>query len=223
MKKFLLTTFLLMIPVVGLGQTKPVQSVSADVDSTRITPPIAFNWGEIPARSDTTMAHFDQTPRAGWETAAMVPYHILGIPFRILDFVGTQTIKGMDRLGIFGMPPAEHAGIPLPFGTFLMPEGAISGLQGFSYGLNVRRPNFLGPGNMAFVTDMTEQKKALSLAGDVQRGLLPDKYAYKLASLEPYGMYIVIGIVLLGLYRIIVMPFVSIFMKVFSIVAGVNF
>jgi sigma-B regulation protein RsbU (phosphoserine phosphatase) len=30
-------------------------------------------------------------------------------------------------------------------------------------------------GNMAFVTDMTEQKKALSLAGEVQRSLLPDK------------------------------------------------
>ncbi len=29
-------------------------------------------------------------------------------------------------------------------------------------------------GNMAFVTDMTEQKKALSLAGEVQRSLLPD-------------------------------------------------
>jgi len=30
-------------------------------------------------------------------------------------------------------------------------------------------------GNMAFVTDMTEQKKALSLAGEVQRSLLPEK------------------------------------------------
>jgi sigma-B regulation protein RsbU (phosphoserine phosphatase) len=30
-------------------------------------------------------------------------------------------------------------------------------------------------GNMAFVTDMTAQKKALSLAGEVQRSLLPDK------------------------------------------------
>ena len=30
-------------------------------------------------------------------------------------------------------------------------------------------------GNMAFVTDMTEQKKALELAGEVQRGLLPER------------------------------------------------
>lgn len=30
-------------------------------------------------------------------------------------------------------------------------------------------------GNMAFVTDMTQQKKALVLAGEVQRGLLPDR------------------------------------------------
>ncbi|OEU82353.1 MAG: hypothetical protein BA873_12810 [Desulfobulbaceae bacterium C00003063] len=33
-------------------------------------------------------------------------------------------------------------------------------------------------GNMAFITDMTEQKKALSLAGEVQRSLLPDKVPY---------------------------------------------
>lgn len=30
-------------------------------------------------------------------------------------------------------------------------------------------------GNMAFITDMTQQKKALELAGEVQRGLLPDR------------------------------------------------
>ncbi|MBT8347382.1 MAG: SpoIIE family protein phosphatase [Desulfofustis sp.] len=30
-------------------------------------------------------------------------------------------------------------------------------------------------GNMAFITDMTEHKKALELAGEVQRGLLPDQ------------------------------------------------
>ena len=30
-------------------------------------------------------------------------------------------------------------------------------------------------GNMAFVTDMTQQKKALELAGEVQRGLLPER------------------------------------------------
>ena len=30
-------------------------------------------------------------------------------------------------------------------------------------------------GNMAFITDMTQHKKALELAGEVQRGLLPDK------------------------------------------------
>lgn len=30
-------------------------------------------------------------------------------------------------------------------------------------------------GNMAFITDMTQQKKALKLAGEVQRGLLPER------------------------------------------------
>jgi len=38
-------------------------------------------------------------------------------------------------------------------------------------------------GNMAFVTDMTQQKKALALAGEVQRGLLP-KRAPKIPGLD---------------------------------------
>jgi len=38
-------------------------------------------------------------------------------------------------------------------------------------------------GNMAFVTDMTQQKKALALAGEVQRSLLPKK-APKIAGLD---------------------------------------
>ncbi|MCP4338739.1 MAG: SpoIIE family protein phosphatase [Desulfobulbaceae bacterium] len=41
-------------------------------------------------------------------------------------------------------------------------------------------------GNMAFVTDMTEHKKALSLAGEVQRSLLPEK-APLLKGLEVAG------------------------------------
>lgn len=38
-------------------------------------------------------------------------------------------------------------------------------------------------GNMAFVTDMTNQKKALALAGEVQRSLLPEK-APKISGLD---------------------------------------
>lgn len=38
-------------------------------------------------------------------------------------------------------------------------------------------------GNMAFITDMTQQKKALKLAGEVQRGLLPDQ-APKVRGIE---------------------------------------
>ncbi len=41
-------------------------------------------------------------------------------------------------------------------------------------------------GNMAFITDMTQQKKALALAGEVQRGLLPER-APTLAGLDIAG------------------------------------
>jgi phosphoserine phosphatase RsbU/P len=44
-------------------------------------------------------------------------------------------------------------------------------------------------GNMAFITDMTEQKKALSLAGEVQKSLLPQK-APKISGLDIAGKMI---------------------------------
>lgn len=59
--------------------------------------------------------------------------------------------------------------------------------------------------------------------GRIAVGVLPTKYAYKLASIEPYGMFIVLAIVFLGLWGLIIGPFVSIFMKIFSIIAGVYF
>ena len=95
----------------------------------------------------------------------MVPYYIIGIPFRILDIAGSETIKTLDRWGIFDMPPSEHAGLPLPLGVYLLPEGGISGLEGVSYGVNVRRPDFFGKGNKAYLTLSSSTKHADKLAG----------------------------------------------------------
>jgi len=162
MIRFFLTTFLMMLPVFGWAQSDLDHSVSADADSL---PVASSHWGELPARNDSTTAHFSDQRRSGWERAALVPYNILGIPFRIVDAVGKESIKALDRWGVFDMPPAEHAGLPLPYGTYLLPEGAISGLEGISLGLNVRRPDFLGPGNMAYFTISSSTRHAHHVAG----------------------------------------------------------
>jgi outer membrane protein assembly factor BamA len=166
MMKFFLIIVLTMIPTAGWAQPLTVTSAAA--------PPDSSHWGPLPARSDTTTTHVRDQSRAGWEKVAMVPYHVLGIPFRILNYLGTGTIKTLDKWGVFGLPPAEHAGLPLPYGIYLLPEGGISGLQGISYGLNFRRPNFLGPGNMAFITASNSTKHAYKLAGGFNFHLGPD-------------------------------------------------
>ncbi len=162
MTRIFLTTVMMMLPMIGWTQPDLGQPVSAGADTILANP---SRWGEMPARSDSNMAHFSYQPRSGWETAALVPYNILGIPFRILDVAGRESIKALDRWGIFDMPPSEHVGLPLPFGTYLLPDVAISGLEGLSYGINVRRPDFLGAGNMAFLMVSSSTKHADKLSG----------------------------------------------------------
>ncbi len=109
-----------------------------------------FYWGPIPARADSVTAEFREQPRPAWETAVMVPYWIVGVPFRIAFLAGDQTIKGMDKLGMFGAA-AEYPGIQGPGGSFIMPTLAIHSLEGLTLGLQVTKPHFLSPDGMLFL------------------------------------------------------------------------
>ncbi len=157
--KHSLIVILFVVAVTGLAQADPVAPAPVAVDS------LGSYWGARSVPSDSTTAHFRDQPRPGWEKAALVPYHLLGLPFRILDVAGRESIKTLDRWGIFDLPPSEHAGLPLPGGFYLLPDGGISGLEGFSYGLNFRNPDFLGQGNRAYLTISSSTKHADKLAG----------------------------------------------------------
>ncbi len=121
-------------------------------------------WGPLPARDDSVSAHFANRSRPGWETAVMVPYWIVGIPFRIVYVVLDQAIIGMDKLGLFGAA-AEYPGIKVPGGAYLMPTISIGDITGFTLGVDVTRPHFLGPDNLLFLQASRSSRKADLLSG----------------------------------------------------------
>jgi len=121
-------------------------------------------WGPVPARHDSVSADFGNRPRPAWETVVMVPYWIVGIPFRIVYLGLDQTVIGMDKLGLFGAA-AEYPGLKIPGGAYLMPVISIGDLEGFTLGLQVTKPHFLGPGNMLFIQGSRSTRKADELSG----------------------------------------------------------
>ncbi len=168
------------IPAAVLAQTPVDSPVDSPADSP-VDPPADFwgshavlpdtldpgheyYWGLIPARHDSVAAAFSEAPRPAWENAVLVPYWIVGVPFRAAYYVGDQTFTGMDKLGFFG-GKAEYPGLKGPLGTYLMPSFSISGLEGLALGVNVQRPNFLKPGNKLFVRGKRSTKRAGAYAG----------------------------------------------------------
>jgi len=158
MMKLSLTMIALLLMVIGSALAEPTSHVPATVDT------LTNYWGIHPVASDSTTAHFQDQPRPGWEKAALVPYHVVGLPFRILHFAGSNTIKTLDRWGVFEMPPSDHAGLVLPFEIYLLPEVGISGLEGISYGANLHKFDFLGKDNRALLTVSSSTKHADKIA-----------------------------------------------------------
>jgi hypothetical protein len=143
----------------------PASGGAATARPDTLGSPASSRWGAIPARADSTAAVLGDRPRPGWEKAALVPYHVVGIPFRILDFVAHGTLKTADGLGLFDAPAAEHVGLKLPLDLYLMPEFGISGLEGTTYGFNLSRYQLFGPHNEIFLTASSSTRKAVKLGG----------------------------------------------------------
>ncbi len=121
-------------------------------------------WGIIPARADSVSADFREQPRPTWENVALVPYWIIGVPFRAAYLIGDQTVTGLGKLGLIG-GEAEYPGLKGPFGTYTLPSGSIHGLEGLTLGVTVTRPNFLKRDNLLFMRANRSTKGAGGYAG----------------------------------------------------------
>ena len=121
-------------------------------------------WGPVSARHDSVSVRLVNHSRPGWETAVLVPYWIVGIPFRIVYFGLDQAVIGMDKLGLFG-EAGEYPGLKIPGDAYLMPIISIGDLEGWTFGLEVTRPHFLGPNNMLFIQGSRSTRKADALSG----------------------------------------------------------
>ncbi|MGD2075203.1 MAG: site-2 protease family protein [Gammaproteobacteria bacterium] len=58
--------------------------------------------------------------------------------------------------------------------------------------------------------------------GRVLTGMLPGRYAYQFARIEPYGFWILIALLLTGLLGFVLWPFVSLFLDMLASVAGMQ-
>jgi Zn-dependent protease len=58
--------------------------------------------------------------------------------------------------------------------------------------------------------------------GRVLTGLLPGRYAYQFARIEPYGFWILIALLLTGVLGFVLWPFVSLFLDLLASVAGMT-
>ncbi|MCB1184116.1 hypothetical protein KDM41_11835 [bacterium] len=143
----------------AVAPARAAATAAAPVDTVRAT-----HWGPLPARTDSTSAVFREQPRPAWETAVLVPYWVVGIPFRIVYGIGDFTIKKMDAWGLFGRP-GDYPGLKGPFGTYIMPSLSINDLEGTALGVDVRRPDFLGAGNMLFLRADRSTRRAGAYAG----------------------------------------------------------
>ena len=154
----------LVLPTLALAQ-EPADfwgTRTAQIDT--LSPDHEHYWGTIPARADSVTGTFTEASRPAWENAVLVPYWLVGVPFRAVWYVGDQTATGMEKLGLFG-GKAEYPGLKGPFDTYFMPSLAIHGLEGTKLGINMSRHNFLGPDNMLFMRVNRSTKRAGAYAG----------------------------------------------------------
>jgi len=101
-------------------------------------------WGEAPDREEGPRVAAKTPGRPLWESVIMVPYWVIGVPFRLLNWALKGLIVILDKWGLLNLFADVAGGIPGPWGSYFLPIFSISDAKGLQLGLVLHHNRFLG-------------------------------------------------------------------------------
>ncbi len=132
-------------------------------------------WGLLPARTDSVTQKFSDRRLPAWEYPIHGAFQVVALPVLGVQWVVTETLQGLDDLGVFRPVDPLLRGLPGPFGTRIVPNFRAGGLAGFGGGLDIHHRQVGGsPDNrfklswQATVKDATKVTLGLVLGQDPQ-------------------------------------------------------
>ena len=190
------------------------------------------------------VAHGYVARRLGDNTAFMLGRLTLN-PLKHVDPVGTLLIPGMLLLLQAGFIFGYAKPVPINWKNLHNPKRdmalvAVAGpvanlLMAFAWALLLRLGVLLGGSGVALVymgvagISINAILMVLNLlplppldGGRVMTGLLPGPLAYKFSRIEPYGFFILIGLLVTGVLGYILWPLISIFMSMMIPMTGLS-
>lgn len=190
------------------------------------------------------VAHGWIARKLGDNTAFMLGRLTLN-PLKHVDPMGTILIPGMLLLLQAGFIFGYAKPVPINWKNLRQPKRdmalvAVAGplanlLMAVGWALLLRLGTSLGDSGMALVymgvAGITINAILMMLnllplppldGGRVLTGLLPGPWAYKFSRIEPYGFFILIGLLVTGVLGIILWPLISFFMSMMVPVSGLS-
>jgi Zn-dependent protease len=182
--------------------------------------------------------------RLGDRTAQMLGRLTLN-PLKHIDPVGTILIPGLLLLLKAGFIFGYARPVPVDWRNLRHPKrdmaivaiaGPLSNLcMGFGWALLIRASALLGEAGTAlfymgvagiFINTILMALNLLPLppldGGRVMTGLLPGPLAYKFSRIEPYGFFILIGLLVTGILGLILWPLLGLLLALLLPVAGLQ-
>ena len=188
-------------------------------------------------------AHGWMALRLGDKTAMMLGRLTLN-PFKHIDPLGTILIPGLMYM-LAGFMFGWAKPVPVTWQNLKQPKrdmvfvaaaGPMSNLvMALLWALAIRSGLALGDAGMAlvflgvagiFINTILMVLNLLPLppldGGRVMTGLLPGPLAYKFSLIEPYGFFILVGLLVTGLLGVILWPVIEFFMGLMAGVSGLQ-
>jgi Zn-dependent protease len=188
------------------------------------------------------VAHGWIASRLGDRTAMMLGRLTLN-PLKHIDPVGTILIPGLLLLMHAGFIFGYAKPVPITWQNLKQPKRdmalvAVAGplsnlLMGIGWALLIRVALLLGESGTALaymgVAGITINAILMILnllplppldGGRVMTGLLPGPWAYRFSRIEPYGFFILIGLLVTGVLGLILWPLISLVMSLLVPVSG---